>query len=294
MMKFAFLVLLFFIYYIAGMYESPALMVLFLTQFLLMPVLLFLSVYLNRHLTVSFEDKLVWAEKDRTYIWKLKTENRGRLPVSRFALKIAVSQSGGGQEKKRKVRGSGGCGTDSISYKDTAVHCGILTFRVVSLKVFDYLSLFSGKQTIEDEMKVVVFPRRYEMKIEADLVSDGNAEQNQRISFLPGFNYEDIRQIREYRDGDSIRHIHWNQTARSDQLWVKEYEEEINGPVRLFLDPGGERSGPPADSDAFYTLFYALLSSLLRVVPSVHVFWKEKGKPGISAVNVSGEEQCRS
>ena len=94
--------------------------------------------------------------------------------------------------EKRKVRGSGDCGTDSISYKDTAAHCGILTFRVVSLKVFDYLSLFSGKQTIEDEMKVVVFPRRYEMKIEADLVSDGNAEQNQRISFLPGFNYEDI------------------------------------------------------------------------------------------------------
>ena len=112
--------------------------------------------------------------------------------MSRFALKIAVSQSGGGQEKKRKVRGSGDCGTDSISYKDTAAHCGILTFRVVSLKVFDYLFLFSGKQTIEDEMKVVVFPRRYEMKIEADLVSDGNAEQNQRISFLPGFNYEDI------------------------------------------------------------------------------------------------------
>ena len=135
--------------------------------------------------------------------------------------------------EKRKVRGSSDCGTDSISYKDTAAHCGILTFRVVSLKVFDYLFLFSGK--LEDEMKVVVFPRRYEMKIEADLVSDGNAEQNQRISFLPGFNYEDIRQIREYRDGDSIRHIHWNQTARSDQLWVKEYEEEINGPVRLFL-----------------------------------------------------------
>ena len=47
--------------------------------------------------------------------------------------------------------------------------------------------------------------------------------------FLPGNNYEEVRQIREYRDGDSVRHIYWNQTARRDSLWVKEYEEETKG-----------------------------------------------------------------
>lgn len=117
------------------MYDSPALMVLFLTQFLLMPVLLFLSVYLNRHLTVSFEDKLVWAEKDRTYIWKLKTENRGRLPVSRFALKIAVSQSGGGRGVETRGR-KGDLSRDSLGAALGRV--GVLDQQYVQCPVFYY------------------------------------------------------------------------------------------------------------------------------------------------------------
>lgn len=63
MTKFAFLALLFCIYYIAGMYESPALMVLFLTQLLLLPVMFLLSVYLKRHLTVSLQKKQYMRNK---------------------------------------------------------------------------------------------------------------------------------------------------------------------------------------------------------------------------------------
>lgn len=294
MKKFAFLALLFFIFYIAGMYESPALMVLFLTQFFLVAVMFVLSVYLNRHLRAGFADKLVWAEKDRPFIWKLRTENTGKLPVSRFLMKIRISQGGDRQKGKRKVTGSGEQGEDCISYEDTAGHCGILTYEAVSLKVFDYLSLFSQKQRLGDEMEVAVFPRRYEMKIEAGPASVGNEVPEQQRFFAPGNSFEEIRQIREYREGDSIRHIHWNQTARTDQLWVKEYEEETNGPVRIFLDCEKEQLQHSAGEDAFYTLLWAMLSGLLGVVPSVQVSWKEKGKSWMSTIEVTGEEQCRS
>ena len=52
MRKSVFLALLIFIYYIAGMYENPALMVLFLTQLFLIPVMFILSRYLKKHLSV--------------------------------------------------------------------------------------------------------------------------------------------------------------------------------------------------------------------------------------------------
>ena len=294
MKKFAFLALLFFIFYIAGMYESPALLVLFLTQIFLMSVMFVLSVYLNRHLRAGFADKLVWAEKDNPFIWKLKTENNGKLPVSRFLMKLRVSQNEDEEGEKRKVSGSSDRGADCISYEDTAGHCGILTYQAASLKVFDYLSLFSWKQHTADKMEVAVFPRRYEMKIETGDASVGNEEQYQQSSYLTGSSYEEIRQIREYRDGDSIRHIHWNQTARTDQLWVKEYEEAVKGSVRIFLDCGSEQVQHPADRDGFYTLLWALLSGLLKTVSSVHVFWREKEKAWISAMELSGEEQCRN
>lgn len=294
MKKFAFLALLFFIYYIAGMYQNPALMVLFLTQLHLMAVMFILSVYLNRHLRADFADRLVWAEIDRPFTWKLRTQNSGRLPVSRFVMKFTISQKENEQVRKRKVSGSSDCGEESLVFEEIVGHCGILTFQALSLNVFDYLALFSRKQEMQGEMEVAVFPRKYETQIEMESVSAGAEEQHRHSSLLMGNNsYEEIRQIREYRDGDPIRHIHWNQTARTDQMWVKEYEEETRGPVRLFLDPGGEEMQHPDGADRFYTLLYALLSGLLQTVPSVRVFWKEKEKTWISVMEVNEEQQCR-
>lgn len=102
MKKFAFLALLFFIFYIAGMYESPALMVLFLTQIFLMAVMGVLAVYLKNHLLVSFGEELVWAEKDCPFTWSLRAENSGRLPISRFCMSFRVYE-------KKKAGKKGKC-----------------------------------------------------------------------------------------------------------------------------------------------------------------------------------------
>lgn len=293
MKKFAFLALLFIIYYIAGMFESPALMVVFLTQFLLMAVMLILALYLRSHLTACFENKLVWAEKDKPFMWRLRTENSGRLPVSRFVMKIKISQEGSGQEKNRKVRGSCECGLDSAAFEESAGHCGLMKFQAVSLKAFDYLSLFSGSRRVKDTMEVAVFPGRLDMKIDTASVCEENEEQDQQNASIQGSDHGEIRQIREYREGDPVRHIHWNQTARTGRLWVKEYEREAKGSVRLFLDPCGEQMSDPDGADGFYTLLCALLSGMLRTVPVVHVFWKERGKPRISTMEIKEEAQCR-
>jgi uncharacterized protein (DUF58 family) len=41
---------------------------------------------------------------------------------------------------------------------------------------------------------------------------------------------------REYMAGDEVRRIDWRIFARTDRLYVKEFEEETNAPVRLLLD----------------------------------------------------------
>ena len=103
MRKSVFLALLIFIYYIAGMYDNPALMVLFLTQLFLIPVMFILSRYLKKHLSVSVEEKTVFAEKDRPFTWTLKAENRGRYPVTRFVLRFQIFRKKKSGRKDRCV-----------------------------------------------------------------------------------------------------------------------------------------------------------------------------------------------
>ena len=211
--------------------------------------------------------------------------------MSRFALRYRIC----GQEKedvcKRKLYGNSACGENLLTYEDTAGHCGIFNFRARSLKVYDYLALFSRKRTIRAEMKVVVFPKKYEMKLETETAFIGSEEPYPQSSFLPESGSGEIRQLREYRDGDLARHIHWNQTARTGRLWVKEYEEEAKGEVRLFLDLKEQEEAVSSDWDAFYTLLYALLSGLLQKAASVRVYWR--GKTGLSEIAIRDDAQCR-
>ncbi|MFQ5506453.1 MAG: DUF58 domain-containing protein [Planctomycetota bacterium] len=46
----------------------------------------------------------------------------------------------------------------------------------------------------------------------------------------------EFRQHREYVPGDDIRHVDWKVFAKSDRLYIKEFEEETNLKAHLFLD----------------------------------------------------------
>ena len=295
MKKFAFLALLLLLYYIAGMYDSPALMMLFLTQLLLMAVMFCLRSYLKKNLTVSFAEHILWAEKNRPVYWRLRIENRGRLPVSKFVVSVKTERRGAKKILKRKTGGSGDTGIHSLAVEDTVITgtCGIYTFRINSLKVFDYLSLFSGKKKIKDEMTVIVFPRKYEMNIDPGIFSQDGDDEDRRSLSLQGNNYGEIRQIREYRPGDPVRNIHWNQTARTGQLWVKEYEEESSGRVRLLLDLSGAGEEFCFEEDCFFTLVYSLLFTLIRNNFQVFVSWRIPGETELPETEAGDELRCR-
>ena len=50
----------------------------------------------------------------------------------------------------------------------------------------------------------------------------------------------EFRDYRDYHPGDDLRHVDWNAYARSDQLSVKLYREEVTPHVDLIVD--GSRS----------------------------------------------------
>ena len=293
MRKFPFFLVLLLFYYIAVMYQSSALMVLFLVLAFLACTMLLLSFYFKKNLTVGFAEKTVFAESGRPFVWRLRVQNRGRLPISRFRIKFKIRLPEKPSGKKKKIYGNGICGESFISESSVLNHCGIIAFQAYGVSVSDYLSLFLRKKKIESSMEAIVLPRKYEMRIETDSFPYVGEESSWENPFYPGADYGEIRQIREYRDGDSIRYIHWNQTARSEELWVKEYSQEAEAQVCLFLDLTADRKLSVADTDAFYTLLYSMVWGFLRDLPSVRIFWKEAGQSLLSNMEVRDGDQCR-
>ena len=54
-----------------------------------------------------------------------------------------------------------------------------------------------------------------------------------------GEDHSEIRLVREYRDGDLTRHIHRNYSAKTEKLWVKEYNKENDHIFDFTADTSG-------------------------------------------------------
>jgi uncharacterized protein (DUF58 family) len=55
--------------------------------------------------------------------------------------------------------------------------------------------------------------------------------------------------VREYRTGDSMRHVHWPSTARHGQLMVREFEREHTRRVAVVLDTSRDAGDAPTPLD---------------------------------------------
>ena len=72
------------------------------------------------------------------------------------------------------------------------------------------------------------------LELRARLVMEGFVSGMHKSPFH-GFSVE-FAQHREYVQGDDLRYLDWKIWARSDRLYIKEFEEETNLRAHLFLD----------------------------------------------------------
>lgn len=82
---------------------------------------------------------------------------------------------------------------------------------------------------------------------------------------------EEFFGIREYRRGDSLRHVHWRTTARNGKLTVRQFENEAHPDIALYVDtaaPNDEEDASALDRCAAVAASLGLqaLSSNSRLV----------------------------
>ncbi|MGI6011002.1 MAG: DUF58 domain-containing protein [Ruminococcus sp.] len=129
-------------------------------------------------------------------------------------------------------------------------------------------------------MSVAVLPRVRKIKFRflSENQDDQGREEESRLG--AGGGSGDIHQLREYTSGDSYRYIHWKQSARTDLLWVKEFQPEEETQADLYLDFQKEGTINHQKYDAFISILSAFILGLLEEEFSVSVSWEGKERPG--------------
>jgi uncharacterized protein (DUF58 family) len=99
-------------------------------------------------------------------------------------------------------------------------------YRIGSLmvRVTDPLGLFSVYENIGNTRDIVVYPSTLELPYFQVLPLQEPGQNPRR--WLAGELSTNASRVREYTSGDSLRHIHWQTTAHTGRLVVKEFDPD--------------------------------------------------------------------
>ena len=112
--------------------------------------------------------------------------------------------------------------------------------------------------------------------------------------FLAGLHSSPYRGIsqefaahRPYIAGDEVRRVDWRVYARTDRLYVKEFEEETNAPVRLLLDTSASLNyAPRRTSKLDYARYLAAALCYLAV--------RQNDRVGLACLNTEASERINA
>ena len=292
------LLIILILWYIAGIFRQTYIMTLAVCIGLLIVVLIVLSIYQKRKLSVTFKTDKTVTFKNAERAVTIRSLNRSRLPVNRYRLTLAMKYTTDKRPVRKKLFGcSAGKSADGNELSDfyiKAPYCGVIDIELIRLRVYDPFSVFYSNKKLRESGKLLVFPA--ETKINVVTQPYGSFEDlplTDTPSLKLGDDHSEIRQIREYRPGDLTRYIHRNYSARTDNIWVKEFCKENDRIIDLYLDASTPEASETEGLDAFYELVWSVIASLLDkdVVFSLH--WYDNERKQLVSYDVKTRDDLR-
>lgn len=167
----------------------------------------------------------------------LQVQNDKKLTPS-FSLFVEDSPGSGKELEKMKacyLLKIPGRERRSVAYSARVWKRGLFTlngFRVHSGYPFNF---FNKHMRIPGVDSILVYPRLYELN-PAEILAGGERADALRKLSLRAKGEEDFRGLKEFRDGDNPRHIHWVSSARHRKIMLKEFEKQRANKMIVVLD----------------------------------------------------------
>ncbi len=153
-----------------------------------------------------------------------------------------------------------------VTYRTAAQRRGVHHADTVELQTAGLAGLFTSRRRLEARSTLTIFPRYWPL---AEFPLPGASWEGESTP-LPAREGLEITGVREFRDGDSLRYIHWRSTARRGTLVVREFERSGRQPLALLLDTRSTAYASAGGGEAFEDLVRAAASIAFAVTQAGH------------------------
>lgn len=122
----------------------------------------------------------------------------------------------------------------ALKYMVTYRHCGSYDAGMTYVDVIDIFGIWRFKKQVGDSKPITVIPPIHSipyLPLDRSRQSDNSIPRNTKSgeSLI-------VSGVREYEQGDSIKHIHWKLSGKKNELLVKEFEEQVRRAISLEVD----------------------------------------------------------
>ena len=116
-------------------------------------------------------------------------------------------------------------------------HCGMVTISYPRLYVYDYLGLFRRQLNRAESCNLYIMPKAVPDHV--PLKPEGSGTSMWRPK--PGGGFSEIHDLRLYRPGDDLKHIHWKMSAKTGKLIYREPMEPVQKGYVLNITVSGSQ-----------------------------------------------------
>lgn len=275
--------------YIAFMYQSASMMVLFFAETALFVVAFVSLVFRCFRIRGYVEVPVGIAERGRESLVKLVLTNRCLLPVNKVVARIVVKDLMRGKKKKYRM-------TMPVLPKGESEHIQMVSFLgtgsyevcLKKLQIYDITGLLCYNIRMKKQGLVQVLPEMHDVPVRlTPATRNFYGEADVYDENMPGHDNSETFQVREYRAGDRLQNVHWKLTAKQEELMVKDYSLPKACPVLLFLSyrPGKRHQLLP-----FLEAVVSLSFSIMDAGCPHYVVWYDGTEQDVMRLRVDDEE----
>lgn len=227
----------------------------------------------------------------------LTVRGRGRLPVFRADICMTVRNVLTGQEQDMTFTASlTGRAGRQIHFSLTDTLCGSVRMTFRNVRIYDMFGIFRKDIKTDMEYRLRILPDVFpiDLRIMPGLRSD--SESIEYSAYRPGNDISEVFGIREYREGDSIRNIHWKLTGKCDDIMVRLPSLPVENSVMLMLETGTgkDEEHSPEVYSAIAEIYITLSENLADSGISHCIAWYDRQEERIFSFDISSEDDINS
>ena len=215
-------------------YESKLTFVLFVGVTVLPVLSLVLMVLSGLLLSLEVLPDMNYVGKLQDFGVKVIVVNRFVIPVSPMMIIGTFHDRAGSVIEGRRLVLSIAPLRKSEYVFDGCIQCrGEYVLGVEHAEIFDLLRIFRFRLRRTPMCRIVVMPRRIMLDETTALCTDDYDSSITKISFMESGSFASVRQ---YKDGDLMKNVHWKLSAKHDELMVRQSEQNLGSSAVIITD----------------------------------------------------------